>query len=306
MKQTLTWAGLILLAAAVGMALAVLATAGVRAQSPVSQAQLQATPYPFSGPGMMGGWRSGWSGYSPTSAYTSTQALPYSAFGPGMMGSWRSGRQSGYGPGVMGGHMGGMMGGWYRSGGWGNPDNQTPLTLDQAVDAARQYLSAYRNSDPSTSQSSLGRSGQVLTLTEVMEFSENFYAEVEEKSTGVHAFELLIDRYTGAIYPEPGPNMMWNTKYGHMGGMMGGRWGQAPDTMSVTSEQARDLAQTWLDQYLPGTAAAEQVDAFYGYYTIHVLKDGQVFGMLSVNGYTGEVWYHTWHGDFVGMKELEE
>ena len=222
MKHTLKWAGLILLAAVVGLALAVLATAGVRAQSPVSQAQLQATPgwmppYPFSGPGMMGGWRSGWSGYGPTGVYTSTQVPPYSAFGPGMMGSWRSGRQSGYGPGIMGGHMGGMMGGWYRSGAWDNPGNQTPLTLDQAVDAVRQYLSAYGNPDPSTSQASLGRSGQVLTLTEVMEFSENFYAEVEEKSTGVHAFELVIDRYTGAVYPEPGPNMMWNTKYGHMG-----------------------------------------------------------------------------------------
>ena len=315
MKQILKWAGLILLAAVVGLALAVLATAGGRAQSPVSQAQLQATPgwmtpYPFSGPGMMGGWRSGWSGYGPSGVYTSTQASPYSTFGPGpalsgaegMMGSWRSGRGSGYGP----GGMGGMMGGGYRSGAWGNPDNQTPLTLDQAVDAARQYLSAYGNPDPSTSQASLGRSGQVLTLTEVMEFSENFYAEVEEKSTGVHAFELLVDRFTGEVYPEPGPNTMWNTKYGHMGSMMGGGWGQAPDTISVTSEQARDLAQKWLDQYLPGTAAAEQADAFYGYYTIHVLKDGQVFGMLSVNGDTGEVWYHTWHGDFIGMKELEE
>jgi hypothetical protein len=209
---------------------------GVRAQSPVSQAQLQATPYPFNGPGMMGGW--------------------------------------------------------VRSGAWGNLDNQTPLSLDQAVDAARQYLSAYGNSD--------------LTLTEVMEFSENFYAEVEEKSTGIHAFELLVDRYSGAVYPEPGPNMMWNTKYGHMGGMMGG-WGSRPaGSISMTSEQARALGQKWLDQYLPGTAAAEQADAFYGYYTIHVLKDGQVFGMLSVNGYTGEVWYHDWHGDFIGMKELEE
>ena len=139
-----------------------------------------------------------------------------------------------------------------------------------------------------------------------MEFSENFYAEVEEESTGVHAFELLIDRYTGVVSPEPGPNMMWNTKYGHMGGMMGG-WGrQQAGSMSVTPEQAHDVAQQWLDRYLPGSSAAQEADAFYGYYTIHVVKDGQVYGMLSVNGYTGEVWYHTWHGDFINMKELEE
>ncbi len=70
-----------------------------------------------------------------------------------------------------------------------------------------------------------------LALTEVMEFAYNFYAEVEEKSTGIQAFEILIDRYNGIVYPEPGPNMMWNTKNGHMGGygMMGsgmmGPWG---------------------------------------------------------------------------------
>ena len=290
MKQTLKWTGLILLAAAAGLTLAVLGIVVVRAQS----------PDPFSGQGMMGGWRSDWSDNGSTGVYTFTQAPPYSAFGPGMMGSLRSGRHSGYGPGVMGGHMGGMMGGWYPTGAWGNPDKQTPLTLDQAVEAARRYLAAYSNPDPSAG------SGQALQLTEVMEFTNNFYVKVEEKSTGIHAFELLVDRFTGAVYPEPGPNMMWNTQYGNMGSMMGGWWVQATDTISVTSEQARDLAQKWLDQYLPGTAAAEQADAYYGYYTIHVLKDGQVFGMLSVNGYTGEVWYHTWHGDFVDMKELEE
>ena len=167
-----------------------------------------------------------------------------------------------------------------------------PIALDQAIESARQYLTSYGNPD--------------LALAEVMQFSDNFYAEVEEKSTGIHAFELLMDRYTGAVYPEPGPNMMWNTRYGHMGGMMGG-WGRRQDElMSVTPERAREIAQGWLDNFLPGTSAEEQADAFYGYYTIHVMKDGQVNGMLSVNGYSGDVWYHTWHGDFIGMKDLEE
>lgn len=167
-----------------------------------------------------------------------------------------------------------------------------PITLDQAVESARQYLASYGNPD--------------LALTEVMEFSDNFYAEVEEKSTGIHAFELLIDRYAGDVYHEPGPNMMWNTRYGHMGGMMGGWGGRQAGPMSVTPELARKIAQKWLDKFLPGTLAAEQADAFYGYFTIHVMRDGQVYGMLSVNSYSGDVWYHTWHGDFIGMKELEE
>jgi hypothetical protein len=197
------------------------------------------------------------------------------------------------------GMMGGMMRGY---GDWAN-SNGSPLTLDQAIEAVNLYLTAYGNPD--------------LTITEVMEFTENFYAEVEEKSSGIHAFELLIDRYTGAVYPEPGPNMMWNTKYGHMRGMtlapgreasagVGGWGSQQAGPTSITPETSLELAQDWLDQYLSGTSIAEKADTFYGYYTIHVFKDSQVYGMLSVNGYTGEVWYHTWHGNFVGMKELEE
>jgi len=42
------------------------------------------------------------------------------------------------------------------------------------------------------------------------------------------------------------------------------------------------------------------------YYTLHVLNDGQIEGMLSVNGYRGQVWYHSWHGQFVNMIELDE
>jgi hypothetical protein len=30
-------------------------------------------------------------------------------------------------------------------------------------------------------------------------------------------FEVLIDKYSGVVFPEMGPNMVWNVKYGHMG-----------------------------------------------------------------------------------------
>lgn len=43
--------------------------------------------------------------------------------------------------------------------------------------------------------------------------------------------------------------------------------------------------------------------AFPGYYTLHVLGDGKVTGMLSVNAATGAVWSHWWHGRFVSMLE---
>lgn len=190
------------------------------------------------------------------------------------------------GGGMMGGQGGGMMGG-----GWGNYNpNAKPITIEQAADAASRYLNAYRGN---------------LVLTEVMEFTQNFYAEVEEKDTGIHAAELLINKYTGQVSPEYGPNMMWNTKYSMMNNMMGNYYsGQSTINMSVTPEQAKEQAQKWLEVNLPGVGVAD-ADTFYGYYTLHTLKDGQVEGMLSVNGYTGAVWYHDWHGPFITMAELE-
>lgn len=243
------------------------------------------------GPGMMGG----------------------RGMGPGMMGGWQ-----GMGPGMMGGNYGFApnrgtagsgpngygpascpgMGGW----GYGSPEAGERISIDEATEAVEAYLADYGDED--------------LVVVEVMEFSQNFYAEVEEESTGIHAMELLIDPFSGVVYPEYGPNMMWNTKYGHMGGrggMMGGMMGgfgygdrQVDDEMSVTPEQAVEAAQAYLDDVQSGLTVDDHADAFYGYYTLHVLEDGQIVGMLSVNGFTGQVWYHNWHGEFIGMTEVHE
>ena len=95
---------------------------------------------------------------------------------------------------------------------------------------------------------------------------------------------------------------MWNTKYGMMSGIM---WNSPSpfDEMAVSEEQAIKLTQEFIDSYLLG-GKVEDAERFYGYYTLHVLKDGEIYGMLSVNGYTGQVWYHYWHGPFLGMREL--
>ncbi len=185
---------------------------------------------------------------------------------------------------------GGMMGPGMMGGGRGYNPQATPISMDQAVESAQRFVGAYY--------------GGRLVVAEGMEFAWNFYAEVEERDTGIHATELLIDKYTGRVSPEIGPNMMWNSKYGPMRGMMGNYGGTPTADMPVTPEQARERAQQFLNGNSPGLAVAE-ADTFYGYYTLHTLANGQLEGMLSVNGYTGAVWYHSWHGPFIGMKELE-
>ncbi len=139
--------------------------------------------------------------------------------------------------------------------------------------------------------------GMEPEIKEIMEFSNHYYAIVMEKDTGVNAFEVLIDKTTGRVFLEPGPSMMWNTKYGHMPSR------NPTAAMPITSEQATRNAQQWLDSNYPN-AQAQQPETFYGYYTIDFSRDNQTIGMLSVNGYSGEIWYHTWHGQFIGMMEF--
>lgn len=215
--------------------------------------------------------------------------FPFSGPAPGQQ-PYQYGPGGGTGPGMMGrGGLGsGMMGG--GGGNYNTNPDAKPITIEQAADAVRGYVNAYEGK---------------LVLTEVMDFAWNYYAEVEEKDTGIHAMELLIDKYTGRVSPEIGPNMMWNTKYSPMGGMMGNYGSGSPTTdMPVSADQAKTLAQQYLDANLPGLTIAE-ADTFYGYYTLHTLQKGQVEGMLSINGYTGAVWYHTWHGPFLGMQEYD-
>jgi hypothetical protein len=223
----------------------------------------------------------------------------------------------GYGPGWMMSNVGpntvnqtgygmmdsGMMGGGMM-GGYGSPSlyGVKPLSIQDAQKAVESYLSGLSNDD--------------LVLGEVMIFDNQAYAIVVEKSTGVGAFEVLVDPVTLAVYPEPGTNMMWNLKYGMMvgysgtgdsmigGGMMGGA--QAPNLtaeMPVSEEQALKSAQQYLDASLPGAKVEDEADAFYGYYTIDIQRDGKIVGMLSVNGYNSQVFLHAWHGDFIEMSD---
>ncbi len=223
-------------------------------------------------------------------------------YGPGMMNSGRGGY------GMMNGNSGYSMGpGMMNGNSWNNETNTNaiPLTVDQARAAAETYIQSLN--------------AQGLETSEVMIFDNNAYVVVNESETGLGAFELLVDPASQVAYPEYGPNMMWNIKYGGLGhssmmgngGMMGGNnmmngWNyeatpsaNVSAEMTVTSEQAIQYAQQYLDTNYAGATAATDPMHFYGYYTLDFEKDGKVVGMLSVNGYNGQIFLHTWHGTFI-------
>jgi hypothetical protein len=243
-----------------------------------------------------------------------------------------------------------MMGMMMGSGMMGNSDAD-PLSIEDAETAVSDYLSTLDNSN--------------LTVGEVMIFDNQAYAQILDSETGIGAFEVVVDPDSRTVYPEPGPNMMWNSEFGMasgsfemmssgmmgMGGnmmdddsmgngsmgngsmgngsmgngsmgngsmgngsmgngsmdggmmsdeMMGG-FAIAPGVeISVTADEAVEIAQQYLDKYQLGTTV-DEADSFPGYYTAHVEEDGEIVGMLSVNAYTGQVFTHHWHGDFIEM-----
>ena len=197
----------------------------------------------------------------------------------------------------------GMMGGPFSA-------SARPVSMVQAIQILQQWPAAHHLDG--------------LVLDEVEAYTQNYYGQFKERSTGRAAIQVLVDRYIGRAMPEMGPNVMWNTKYGQammqemMGdmGMMGGMTGMTgmmaaptPPAGSATPapqlslDQARRAADQFLSGYLPGAAVGDG-DTFYSYYHFDVLRGGHQIGMLSVNDRTGQVWYHTWHGEFLGKREI--
>ena len=125
-------------------------------------------------------------------------------------------------------------------------------------------------------------------IGDFMEFSLNYYVELKDTSNASIA-EILVDRYTGAIAPEPGPNMIWNTRYS-------GRTPVASETYDMAA--AKSEAEKFMAGYLPGSTIFDSMH-YPGYYTFDFGRD-RIEGMLSVNAYTGDIWVHTWHGQFIG------
>ena len=183
------------------------------------------------------------------------------------------------------------------------------IPMAKALSISENYLGSVGTSD--------------LEIDEIMEFEYNYYVVYSEESTGIGAMEMLIDKTTGRIFPEYGPNMMWNLKYGHggmmtgsggmmggFGGMMGSDYGNMmggyfPEGYSgepIGAEEAIEIAQKFLDTAYPG-AEADDPHPFYGYYTLHTTMGGEIFGMLSINLFTGQVWYHDWHGEYINSIE---
>jgi len=132
---------------------------------------------------------------------------------------------------------------------------------------------------------------------EVMWFDNGFYVELKD-SSGKPATEVIVDPRSGSVTTEPGPAMMWNTRIGAPSRTMGSTVVHG----TVDASEARAIATAWLAARQPSTTIAT-LDAYPGYFTLDLRRDGKVSGMMSVSSINGAVWYHTWHGAFIAMED---
>lgn len=210
------------------------------------------------GGGHMGGG-SGW-------GYVSSGPNPAPNPAPG----YGSGSGYGYGMGGVGGMISGMTGNTIA---YGYLNVVNPLnTPEEARTTIQGFIDlAYSN----------------LSISEIWEYGAVYKAELSD-TNGAKAFDLLVDKFTGAVSPEMGMTMMLNASYGR--GLY--RTSSFGANLVLTPQQATDVAQKFVEKNTLGYAL-DIPEIYPGYYRFHTTTAAG-FGMdIMVNGYNGGIWMNT-------------
>jgi hypothetical protein len=189
--------------------------------------------------------------------------------GSGHMGSG-TGHGMGYGTGGVGGMITGMMGNTISH---GYLDIFDPLTSPDEARAVIQAFIDWANSG--------------LQISELWEYGTVYKAELSD-TNGAKAFDLIADKFTGAVGPEMGLSMMTNASYGRSLYKLS----FFRRNLNLSPDQATTLAQTFVDNNGLGYILG-QPESYPGYYKFHTSYSGG-YGMdIMVNGYNGGVWMNT-------------
>lgn len=171
----------------------------------------------------------------------------------------------------------GMMGGGYDAKSLGvDLTNGEVTTSDQVVAITKAYTQ---------------KTNQDVVVGELHEFANGYEVELKEGATGAKVYEVMVYKNGGQIITEMGPNIMWNTKYGHM------NWGNN-GAVTVSEEQAAKSAQEFVAKLGQGYSIGKP-ELAPGYYEFMIQKDGKDYAELDVNGYTGQVWFENWQGPII-------
>ena len=229
-------------------------------------------------------------------ALVASAAVAASTLAPSSGSSTTRGNGQGSYAGMMGsqgqGPSEGMMGGQGRGSGAGMTGSSMTGSMGIVWLPGNGVAVSSIPSARARAASAAGAAG--LHPGEVMWFDNGFYVELKD-SAGQPGTEVIVDPRSGAVSTEPGPAMMWNTRFGVM--RAGGS-----HTSTLDPAGARRIATSWLSANRPG-ATIRSLDTYPGYFTLDLQHNGVVSGMMSVNSSTGAAWYHTWHGAFIAMED---
>ncbi|HBW37383.1 hypothetical protein [Desulfosporosinus sp. BICA1-9] len=232
------------------------------------------------GYGMMGGF--GANGYGSGYGMMGGFGANGDGGGYGMMGGFGTNGYSG-GYGMMGGGGYGMMGGGYDAKSLGvDLTNGEVTTADQAVAIAKAFIQ---------------KLNQDVVVAELYEFANGYEVELKEGATGAKAYEVMVYKNGGQIITDIRPNIMWNTKYGHM------NWGNN-GAVTFSEEQATKSAQEFISKLGQGYSIGKP-ELAPGYYEFMIQKDGKDYAELDVNGYTGQVWFENWQGPIINTIDVK-
>jgi hypothetical protein len=200
----------------------------------------------------------------------------FAQMGAGQMGSGTMG---------MGGQMGGGTGyGMTGAGGMvsrmiGNTVSQGYLNTLNPISNAAEARAAI--------QSFIDMASSNLEISELWEYGTAYKAELSDLN-GAMAFDVIADKFTGAVGPEMGLSMMMNASYGKSI-YKTLKFGKK---LTVSEEQATATAQNFVNANGLGYTLGSPQD-YPGYYKFHT-TDSHGFGLeIMVNGYTGAVWMNS-------------
>jgi hypothetical protein len=149
-------------------------------------------------------------------------------------------------------------------------------THQEAVEAMQHFIDSCRSD---------------LWISEIWEYETVYKAELSDTS-GAKAFDLMADKFTGAVTPLMGLSMMMNASYGRRLYRMG----RFEESLEITPKRARRLARRFVENNgLDYTLDAPEM--YPGFYKFHTMDRAGGFGMdIMVNGYNGKIWMDSFHG----------
>lgn len=128
-----------------------------------------------------------------------------------------------------------------------------------------------------------------LAVDEVHIFSSFFEVETNDRG-GLKGPELYVNRSSGDVGPEMGPNTSWDTQYG-----------SGSCAQRLSQQTAAAIARTAVQRSFGGALALGDAEQHHGYWEFELKRNGTVVNQINVNECSRQtVAPQMWQPDMIG------